>query len=76
MSTASLFTPVSLGALRLPNRIIMSSLTRCRADAEHIPTALMAEYYAQRASAGHQPVATSDIEHLFVASPWFVLNSS
>jgi len=52
MPIASLFTPISLGALHLPNRVIMSSLTRCRADAEHIPTAIMAEYYAQRASAG------------------------
>jgi N-ethylmaleimide reductase len=30
----------------------MAPLTRCRADAEHVPTALMAEYYSQRASAG------------------------
>jgi len=52
MSTASLFTPVVLGDLHLPNRVIMSSLTRCRADAEHIPTPIMAEYYSQRASAG------------------------
>ncbi len=52
MPTASLFTPVTLGDLQLPNRVIMSSLTRCRADVEHIPTPLMAEYYAQRASAG------------------------
>jgi N-ethylmaleimide reductase len=30
----------------------MAPLTRCRADADHVPGALMAEYYAQRASAG------------------------
>ena len=30
----------------------MAPLTRCRADAEHVPTALMSEYYAQRATAG------------------------
>ncbi len=30
----------------------MAPLTRCRADAEHIPNALMTEYYVQRASAG------------------------
>lgn len=52
MHHASLFTPVSLGALALPNRILMAPLTRCRADAQHVPTAIMAEYYAQRASAG------------------------
>lgn len=52
MSHESLFTPVKLGALALPNRILMAPLTRCRADAEHVPTPIMAEYYAQRASAG------------------------
>jgi len=48
----SLFTPLKLGALNVPNRIFMAPLTRCRADAEHVPTPLMAEHYAQRASAG------------------------
>ncbi len=52
MLHAPLFTPVALGDLRLPNRIVMAPLTRCRADADHVPTAIMAEYYAQRASAG------------------------
>ena len=49
---ADLFQPVQLGALTLPNRILMAPLTRCRADADHVPTAIMAEHYAQRASAG------------------------
>lgn len=48
----SLFSPLRLGELTLPNRVIMSPLTRCRAGVERIPNALMAEYYAQRASAG------------------------
>ena len=48
----TLYTPLKLGELTLPNRIFMAPLTRCRADAEHVPSALMAEYYAQRASAG------------------------
>lgn len=48
----TLFTPLQLGALNLPNRLLMAPLTRCRADADHVPTPLMAEYYAQRASAG------------------------
>ncbi|WP_414660471.1 alkene reductase [Horticoccus sp. 23ND18S-11] len=52
MHHASLFTPVTLGTLALPNRIVMASLTRCRADAAHVPTDIMATYYAQRASAG------------------------
>jgi 2,4-dienoyl-CoA reductase-like NADH-dependent reductase (Old Yellow Enzyme family) len=49
---ATLFDPVRIGAWNLPNRIIMAPLTRSRAGAERIPNALMAEYYAQRASAG------------------------
>lgn len=52
MQHAPLFTPVNVGSLTLPNRIVMAPLTRCRADAEHVPTDLMVEYYSQRASAG------------------------
>jgi 2,4-dienoyl-CoA reductase-like NADH-dependent reductase (Old Yellow Enzyme family) len=48
----SLFDPLSLGDLELPNRIIMAPLTRSRAGASRIPNRLMAEYYSQRASAG------------------------
>jgi 2,4-dienoyl-CoA reductase-like NADH-dependent reductase (Old Yellow Enzyme family) len=48
----SLFDPLKLGDLTLPNRIIMAPLTRSRADAGRVPNALMAEYYVQRASAG------------------------
>lgn len=47
-----LFTPYHLGGLELPNRIIMPPMTRARATDGNVPTALMAEYYAQRASAG------------------------
>ena len=48
----NLFSPLQVGALSLQNRILMAPLTRCRADADHNPTPLIAEYYAQRASAG------------------------
>jgi len=48
----TLFDPVQIGAWQLPNRILMAPLTRARAGAERIPNGLMAEYYAQRASAG------------------------
>ncbi len=48
----SLFDPISLGAVEAPNRILMAPLTRGRSTREHVPTAMMAEYYAQRASAG------------------------
>ncbi|MBB2496640.1 alkene reductase [Aquipseudomonas ullengensis] len=48
----TLFDPIKIGDLELPNRIIMAPLTRCRADEGRVPNALMAEYYVQRASAG------------------------
>lgn len=47
-----LFTPLALGDLELPNRVIHAPLTRCRADDDHVPGPLIATYYAQRASAG------------------------
>ncbi len=49
---SSLFSPLKVGALTLPNRVLMAPLTRCRAEGANVPTDLMAEYYAQRASAG------------------------
>jgi 2,4-dienoyl-CoA reductase-like NADH-dependent reductase (Old Yellow Enzyme family) len=48
----SLFDPLTLGDITIPNRIIMAPLTRARAPEARIPNALMAEYYVQRASAG------------------------
>ena len=48
----ALFKPLQVGALLLPNRILMAPLTRTRAEAEHVPGDLMAEHYAQRASSG------------------------
>jgi len=47
-----LFSPMEVGALKLPNRLVMAPLTRGRAEADGSPNALMAEYYVQRASAG------------------------
>src|ERR1700733_5665250 len=49
----SLFDPLKLGALELPNRIIMAPLTRSRATPDgRVPTRLQADYYRQRATAG------------------------
>lgn len=47
-----LFTSMDLHGLQLPNRIWMSAMTRTRAGLDGVPSALMAEYYAQRAGAG------------------------
>jgi len=48
----TLFDPLALGPITLPNRLIMAPMTRSRADADGVPTDLMVTYYAQRASAG------------------------
>ncbi len=47
-----LFTPLQVGPLTLPNRILMAPLTRCRAEENHVPGDLMATHYSQRATAG------------------------
>src|SRR5438876_4951294 len=47
-----LFEPFRLHDLTLPNRIVLSPMTRARAGAARLPNRLMAEYYAQRSSAG------------------------
>ena len=49
---AELISPLILGDLKLKNRVVMAPLTRSRATDDRVPTAMMAEYYAQRASAG------------------------
>lgn len=51
-AASDLFRPVRLGPYQLTNRIVMAPLTRSRAGEDGIPGPLMAEYYAQRASAG------------------------
>lgn len=48
----TLFTPLQVGELLLPNRIVMAPLTRVRAGSTHIPNDMMVDYYAQRASSG------------------------
>jgi len=48
----NLFSPVSLGDLQLPNRVVMAPLTRLRSGEEGVPGPVVAEQYAQRASFG------------------------
>jgi N-ethylmaleimide reductase len=53
MPDNALLNPVGIGPFELPNRIFMAPMTRCRADnPDRAATKLMAEYYAQRATAG------------------------
>lgn len=48
----NLFDPIRLGDIECPNRILMAPMTRSRASAEGVPADIVADYYAQRASAG------------------------
>ncbi len=52
MTTPSLFDPVTIGDIKLKNRIAMAPMTRSRAGESRIPNDLMAEYYFQRSSSG------------------------
>lgn len=47
-----LLSPLDIGSLHLPNRVVMAPLTRNRAGEGNVPTELNVTYYAQRASAG------------------------
>lgn len=49
----TLFKPLTMGALELPNRVLMAPLTRGRSTLPgSVPNQMMAEYYRQRAGAG------------------------
>jgi len=48
----TLFTPLQVGDILLPNRIVMAPLTRARAGSTHIPNDMMVDYYSQRTSSG------------------------
>ena len=50
MSTAALFQPIQVGDITLDNRVVLAPQTRYRADAAHVPTDLIVEFYKQRAS--------------------------
>lgn len=65
---ASLFDPVQLGELQLANRIVMSPLTRCRAEGR-VPNELMMEYYRQRATAGLIITEATSVDPMGVGYP-------
>jgi 2,4-dienoyl-CoA reductase-like NADH-dependent reductase (Old Yellow Enzyme family) len=58
---ASLFEPVALGPLTLPNRQAVAPMTRVSATADGVPTARMADYYAQFADGGFGLVITEGL---------------
>ncbi|MEP1033808.1 alkene reductase [Ekhidna sp.] len=50
--SSTLFEAYKLGSVTLANKAVMAPMTRSRADAQHVPTPIMVEYYRQRAGAG------------------------
>jgi 2,4-dienoyl-CoA reductase-like NADH-dependent reductase (Old Yellow Enzyme family) len=64
-----LFTPLQVGAITLPNRVIMAPLTRTRAGKTRTPNPLMAEYYRQRASAGLIITEATSVDPMGVGYP-------
>ncbi|MEV6520361.1 alkene reductase [Longispora sp. NPDC051575] len=66
------FESVKIGSVELPNRLVMAPMTRSRADEGGVPTALTAQYYAQRASAGliiTEGTQPSAVSQGYVATP-------
>ena len=61
--------PIRLGELNLKNRVIMAPLTRCRADNNRVPTKMMSQYYAQRASMGMIIAEATSITPMGVGYP-------
>lgn len=66
MSSNRLLQPLQVGAMSLQHRIGMAPLTRFRSTDDHVPTPLMAEYYAQRASVP----GTLIISEGTIIAPW------
>ncbi len=51
-ATSPVLQPVTIGHLKLQNRIVMAPLTRSRSGDDGVPPAFAADYYAQRADCG------------------------
>lgn len=65
----TLFEPIRIGALDLPNRLVMPPMGRTRADEHRAPTALMATYYSQRAGAGLIIAEGAQVSPLSISRP-------
>src|ERR1700742_955759 len=66
----SLFDPITVGALKLPNRIMMAPLTRTRAvEGRRVPAPLAIEYYSQRANAGLIMTEATSVDPMGVGYP-------
>lgn len=67
-----LYTPLRIGSLELPNRIVMAPMTRSRADNDGVPLDYVADFYVQRVSAGlmvTEALYVSDMAKGYVRTP-------
>lgn len=64
-----LLEPLQIGALTIPNRIVMAPLTRCRCSPGRVPNDLMAEYYGQRSRFGMILCEATSVDSLGVGYP-------
>lgn len=65
----NLMTPLTAGAFKLRNRVVLAPLTRCRASAGRVPNDLMRDYYVQRASAGLMLTEATSVTPMGVGYP-------
>ena len=71
----TLFDRIRIGVLELLNRILMAPMTRSRAQADGVPQPYVADYYAQRASAGlilSEAIYVSHMAKGYVRTPGLV----
>lgn len=64
-----LLSPMQLGPLELPNRVVMAPMVRARSAPDHVPTDLVARYYAQRATSGLMVTEASSVSPISVGRP-------
>ncbi|WP_254509274.1 alkene reductase [Anatilimnocola floriformis] len=65
----ALLDPLVIGDWKLPNRVVLSPLTRTRASSGRVPNAMMAEYYRQRAGAGLMLTEATSVTPMGVGYP-------
>jgi N-ethylmaleimide reductase len=65
-----LFSPIKIGKYDLKNRIFMAPMTRCRSVQDNVANDMMADYYAQRASAGLIITEATQISRLGIGYPY------
>ncbi|NQV56743.1 MAG: alkene reductase [Rhodospirillales bacterium] len=64
-----LFSPITVGGTELKNRIFMAPMARARCDEGRVPTPMVGQYYAQRASAGLIITEASSVSPLSQSRP-------